>query len=284
MSPIARKTPDILLSEIAQAAEALAAMKPPVESRRDNRKSHRRIVPLARQSCELKSGGKVLAAALVNESQGGFAVWTDSQDGLKIGEKVRLHTDQGWSTVRVIYVREVAKSKDATHKSDAWFQLGFKKTRGFLCFLDAETLLKKGKVRAVKADAGTAEKCHVRTKRKTEAAIAEEISHFEQEYMGQEPKHIYVCLIEDILVVRFRSVLAEAKQQLAKLLPAEKGQGLLKDVRSHLIRTIRPAIEAMVEKIANTQVVTTQHDINAATGEEVFVFTFARSPEFPKGS
>jgi uncharacterized protein YbcI len=280
MKPIAEKTPDILLSEIAQAAEALAAMKPPAEPRQDNRKSSRRIVPLARQSCELKAGGKVLSASLVNESQGGFAVWTDSLDGMKIGEKVRLHTDQGWSTVRVIYVREVAKSQDTSHKCDDWFQLGFKKAGGFLCFLDAETLLRKGVVRAVKA--GTAEKRHVRTKRKTEAAIAEEISHFEQEYMGQEPKHIYVCLIEDILVVRLRSVLAEAKQQLAKLLPAERGQGLLKDVRTHLIQTIRPAINAMIEKITNVDVVTTQHDINATTGEEVFVFTLARSPDLLK--
>ena len=100
--------------------------------------------------------------------------------------------------------------------------------------------------------------------------------------MGQEPKHIYVCLLGDLLVVRLRSVLAEAKQQLAKLLPAEKGQGLLKEVRSHLIKTIRPVIEAMVEKITGVKVVTTQHDINATTGEEVFVFTFARSPDFLK--
>ena len=120
--------------------------------RRERRKSSRRIVPLARQSCELKAGGKVLSASLVNESQGGFAVWTDRLDGLKIGEKVRLHTDQGWFTVRVIYVREVAKSQDASPKCDAWFQLGFKKAGGFLCFLDAETLLKKGEVKAVEAE------------------------------------------------------------------------------------------------------------------------------------
>jgi uncharacterized protein YbcI len=280
MNPIAKKTLDILLSEKAPTAKAAAATKPPEEPSRGKRKSSRHVVPLDSQSCELKVGGNVLSASLVNESQGGFAVWTDSLDCLKIGEKVRLLTDQGRFAVRVVYVREVAKSQDASLKCDSWFQLGVKKTGGFLCFLDAETLLKKGDVRVAKAE--TAKKRPLRTKRKIEAAIAEEISHFELEYMGQEPKHIYVCLLGDLLVVRFRSVLAEAKQQLAKLLPAEKGQGLLKDVRSHLIKTIRPAIEAMVEKITNAKVVTTQHDINATTGEEVFVFTFTRSPEFLK--
>jgi uncharacterized protein YbcI len=280
MNPIAEKTPDILISEEAPTARAVAAMKPPAKTSRRQRKSCRRIVPVARQSCELKAGGKVLSASLVNESQGGFAVWTDSVDCLKTGEKVRLNTDQGWVTVRVVYVREVAKSQDASPKCDAWFQLGFKKAGGFLCFLDAETLLRKGKIKAVETE--MAEKRPIRTKRKIEAAIAEEISHFEQEYMGQEPKHIYVCLIEDILVVRLRSVLAEANRQLAKLLPAEKRSGLLKEVRSQLIRTIRPVIEVMVEKITGVNVVTTQHDINTTNGEEVFVFSLAQSPDFLK--
>jgi uncharacterized protein YbcI len=275
MNPIAEKTPDILVSE-----EAAAAKKPPAKTGRHQRKSCRRIVPLARQSCELKVGSKVLSASLVNESQGGFAVWTDSVGCLKTGETVRLHTDQGWVTVRVVYVREVAKSQGASPKCDSWFQLGFKKTGGVLCFLDNETQLTEGEARAVQTE--TAEKRPVRTKRKIEAVIAEEIRHIEQEYVGQEPKHIYVCLLGDLLVVRLESVLAEAKQQLAKLLQAEERSGLLKDVRSHLIKTIRPVIEAMVEKIAGVNIVTTQHDINATNGEEVFVFTFTRPPDFLK--
>ena len=161
MNPIAEKTPDILISEKAPTAKAAAAMKPPAKTSRHQRKSERRIVPLARQSCELKAEGKVLSASLVNESQGGFAVWTDSVDCLTTGEKVQLHTDQGWVTVRVVYVREVAKSQDASPKCDSWFQLGFKKAGGFLCFLDSETLLRKGEVRAVETK--TAEERPVRT-------------------------------------------------------------------------------------------------------------------------
>ena len=44
----------------------------------------------------------------------------------------------------------------------------------------------------------------------------------------------------------------------------------------------RPIIEAMVEKITAVKVVNTQHQIDAATGEKVFLFTLARSPDFLK--
>ena len=261
-------------NQASAGEESLAA------PRRERRKSIRSIVPTDRRGCELKVGKKFFSASLVNESQGGFAVWMNRPDSLKIGKKIRLHTDKGRFTVRVIYVIEVAKCQIANPEGASRFQLGFKKANGFFCFLDTERLLPKGWRTTVQPE--MAEPGRLRTKAEIEAAIADEISRFELDYMGQEPKHIYVCLLADILVVRLRSVLAEAKEQLAKLLPAEKGQGELKDVRSELIKTISPALEKMVEKITGAKVETTQHDINAATGEEIFVFTLARSPDFLK--
>ena len=281
MNPLTRKKPGTLLSERAPAAKAVTAAKPSVESSRRKRKSERRIVPLDRQSCKLKVGGKVLSASLVNESRGGFAIWTDSVDSLKIGEKVRLHTDQGWFTARIAYVREVAKSQDAQSKCDSWFQLGLKKTGGLLCFLEPETL--SGEGTKMTAEAETAEKRSIRTKKKLEAAIAEEISHFEQEVLGYKPRKVFAYLMGDLVVVRFQGVFAEAKQQLAELLPVERRQGVLndlKEIQNHLIKVTRPVIEAMIEKITAVKVVAAKHEINATTGEKVFLFTLARSPDF----
>ena len=135
------------------------------------------------------------------------------------------------------------------------------------------------------AEAETVEKRSIRTKKKLEAAIAEEISHFEQEVLGHKPREVFVYLMGDLLVVRFQGVFAEAKQQLAELLPVERRQGVLndlKEVQNHLIEITRPIIEAMVEKITAVKVVATQHEINATTGEKVFFFTLARSPDFLK--
>src|SRR5579872_6273124 len=82
-----------------------------------------------------------------------------------------------------------------------------------------------------------------------EAAICEGISHFEQEYMGRGPKGIHAHLLGDLVVVRLHGVLTAAEQQLVKTLPAEKGRDLLKQVRTQLLETARPVLEALVSDI-----------------------------------
>ena len=120
----------------------------------------------------------------------------------------------------------------------------------------------------------------MRTQGEIEAAINEGISRFEQDYMGRGPKDIHTHLLGDLLVVRLQGVLTAAEQLLVKSLSAEKGRDLLKQVRTHLIETTRPVMEAMVEKVTGVKVVTMHHDISTITGEEVVVFTLARSPDF----
>jgi uncharacterized protein YbcI len=82
-----------------------------------------------------------------------------------------------------------------------------------------------------------------------EAAICEGISRFEQDYMGRGPKSIHSHLLDDLVVVRLQGVLTAAEQHLAHSLPAEKGRDLLKQVRTHLIETARPMMEAMIEEM-----------------------------------
>ncbi|MCI0459213.1 MAG: DUF2294 domain-containing protein [Gemmataceae bacterium] len=118
----------------------------------------------------------------------------------------------------------------------------------------------------------------MRTQGEIEAAICEGITRFEQEYMGRGPKDIHAHLIGDLLVVRLQGVLTAAEQQLVKTLPAEKGRDLLKQVRTQLIETARPIIEAMVQEATGVKVLSLHHDISTTTGEEVVLFTLAESP------
>ena len=120
----------------------------------------------------------------------------------------------------------------------------------------------------------------MKTQGEIEAAICEGISRFEQEYMGRGPKDIHAHLIGDLLVVRLQGVLTAAEQQLVKSLPAEKGRDLLKEVRTHLIETARPVLEAMVQEITGVKALSLHHDISTVTGEEVVLFTLAESPQF----
>ena len=113
-----------------------------------------------------------------------------------------------------------------------------------------------------------------------EAAICEGISRFEQEYMGRGPKDIHAHIIGDILVVRLCGVLTAAEQQLAKTLPADKGRGLIKQVRTQLIEMARPTLETMIFDITSTRVLSLHHDISTTTGEEVVIFIMTEPPAF----
>ncbi len=113
-----------------------------------------------------------------------------------------------------------------------------------------------------------------------EAAICEGITRFEQEYMGRGPKDIRAHLIGDLLVVRLQGVLTAAEQHLVRSLPAEKGRDLLKQVRTHLLETARPLLEAMVQDITASRVVSLHHDISTATGEEIVAFTLSEPVSF----
>lgn len=120
----------------------------------------------------------------------------------------------------------------------------------------------------------------MKTQGEIEAAICEGMSRFEQDYMGRGPKDVHAHLIGDVLVVRLKGVLTAAEQQLVKSLPADKGRDLLKQVRTHLVETARPVMEAMVQEITGIKVLSLHHDISTQTGEEVVLFTLAQSPAF----
>ncbi|BBO34256.1 DUF2294 domain-containing protein [Lacipirellula parvula] len=112
-----------------------------------------------------------------------------------------------------------------------------------------------------------------------EAGICEGVSRFELEYMGRGPKDIRAHLLGDMVVVRLQGVLTGAEQHLVASLPADKGRDLLKQVRTHLIETARPLMEAMIEAVTEVKVVSLHHDISTTTAEEILVFTLAAIPQ-----
>ncbi len=113
-----------------------------------------------------------------------------------------------------------------------------------------------------------------------EAAVCEGVSRFELEYMGRGPKDIHAHLIGDLVVVRLQGVLTAAEQQLVKTLQPEKGRDLLKQVRTQLMETARPFLEALLKEITGVAVLSLHHDISTMTGEEIVVFTLVEAPTF----
>ena len=118
----------------------------------------------------------------------------------------------------------------------------------------------------------------MKTRGEIEAPICQGISRFELEPVGRGPKDIRTHLIDDLVVVRLQGVLTAAAQQLVESLPAEKGRELLKQVRTQLIETARPLMEAMAVDVTGIKVLSPHHDISTVTSEEVVLFTLAESP------
>lgn len=113
-----------------------------------------------------------------------------------------------------------------------------------------------------------------------EAAISDGVSRFEQDYFGRGPQHIHAHLIGDLLVIRLQGVLTSAEQHLVKTLPPEKGRDLLKQVRTQLIETARPALKTLVQEVTGINPLSLHHDISTLTGEEIVAFTLAEAPYY----
>jgi len=120
----------------------------------------------------------------------------------------------------------------------------------------------------------------MKTQGEIEAAICELISRLQRDYMGRGPKDIRAHLIGDFLVVRVQGILTAPEQHMVKSLPAEKGRDLLKQVRTHLIETARPIMEAAIQEVTGVKVLSLHHDISTVTGEECVLFTLTESPDY----
>jgi len=118
------------------------------------------------------------------------------------------------------------------------------------------------------------------TQGEVEASICDMVSRFEQEYMGRGPKEIHTHIINDLVVVRLKGVLTAAEKQLVKVLPTDKGRDLLKQVRTHIVETARPMMEAMIQDVIGIKVLSLHQDISTVTGEEVILFTLTEAPKF----
>ena len=122
----------------------------------------------------------------------------------------------------------------------------------------------------------------LKTQGEMEAAICEVVSRFEQEYMGRGPKDIHTHIINDLVVVRLKGVLTAAEKQLVKVLPTDKGRDLLKQVRTHLVETARPVMEALILDVTGIKVLSLHQDISTVTGEEIILFTLAEGADVPR--
>lgn len=113
------------------------------------------------------------------------------------------------------------------------------------------------------------------TQGEIESKISEMINKFEQEYMGRGSTRIFTYLVADLLLIRLTNVLTVPERQLVK---NEVGATLLKGVRSHLIKMAIPHIEAIVQSITGTKMISYFHDVDVGSAEELIVLVLEKAP------
>jgi len=118
----------------------------------------------------------------------------------------------------------------------------------------------------------------VKTKGQVEAEIAGAVVKFEREFMGRGPVETRAFVIDDMVLIRLKGVMTPAEKQLAATAEGERGRRLIKEVRSELLERGRPLLEAIVEDVLSTKVVSLHTDVSTVTGERIILFTLESSP------
>lgn len=120
---------------------------------------------------------------------------------------------------------------------------------------------------------------HTRTQVQIETEISEAVIRFEKEYMGRGPIETRSYLIDNMILVRLNGVLTKAELQLAQASDSVRGRDLIKEVRIQLLEKGRPLLEAVINDITGSHVVSMHTDISTITGERVIIFTLDQPPQ-----
>ena len=115
-----------------------------------------------------------------------------------------------------------------------------------------------------------------KTKGQLEAEISAAITRFEKEHLGRGPKEARTFIIEDMLLIRLKSILTPAEEHLAE---DTEGAQLIKQIRRRLIETSRPLLEQMIQEITGAKLISLHTDISTRTGERIFVLHLDKNIE-----
>jgi uncharacterized protein YbcI len=112
-----------------------------------------------------------------------------------------------------------------------------------------------------------------------EAAISEVVTRFEKEQMGRGPLETRTYLLDDMIICRLKGMLTKAEVRLVRSERNNRVRELIKQVRSELIESARPLLEAEIKKITRRRVRSLHTDISTVSGEKVIIFVLDKAPE-----
>jgi uncharacterized protein YbcI len=83
-------------------------------------------------------------------------------------------------------------------------------------------------------------------------------------------------IVQDMIIVRLKGVLTPAERNLIQ---EEDGPRLIKEIRHHLEKVTRTAMEEIIFSVTGTKVISVHGDISTKTGEMIDVFILEKNLE-----
>ncbi|QQG44309.1 MAG: DUF2294 domain-containing protein [Candidatus Roizmanbacteria bacterium] len=108
-----------------------------------------------------------------------------------------------------------------------------------------------------------------KTKGQIEDDISKKTTKFYFDHLGVGPKETRVYIIHDMIIVRLKGNLLPIEK---KLLEAEGGIELVKNIRQALHEITTKHLGTIIEEVTNHKVISSHSDISTKTGERLEVF------------
>ncbi|HEY4001231.1 MAG TPA: DUF2294 domain-containing protein, partial [Candidatus Xenobia bacterium] len=107
------------------------------------------------------------------------------------------------------------------------------------------------------------------TKGSIEADVANAVVKFHREQQGRGPADVRVCLLGDLLVVRYFGVFTPTEAHLSK---TEEGRKLIRSARQELRQIAREELEGLVASLVECKVLRSYFDLNVEAAEQIEVY------------
>lgn len=111
-----------------------------------------------------------------------------------------------------------------------------------------------------------------------EAEISQAFIRFEKDVMGRGPLETKTYILDDLVLIRLKSVLTATEMKLAETTDRQRGRYLLKQVRQELLEHGRPILDSMVRDILGVPLRSLHTDISTKTGERIVVLSLETKP------
>lgn len=118
---------------------------------------------------------------------------------------------------------------------------------------------------------------HGKSKQEIEFEVSKKMSIFLKEQLGEEAKTVKTQIIDDTIIVRFKSVLPPAEKDMAR---SKEGAKTIKELKDKLLKEVKPLLEELIKNLTEGEVIDIHSSFDTETDERIEIFTLNKSLEY----